>query len=73
MISTIGKGILVFAAIGKDDTLKEAESMAGKILKVKLWEDDKGVKWKRNVQDIDGEVLCGPSDPSHDDAINGAC
>ncbi|KAK3684374.1 D-tyrosyl-tRNA(Tyr) deacylase [Vermiconidia calcicola] len=32
--------------------------MASKILKVKLWEDDSGTKWKKNVQDIDGEVLC---------------
>ncbi|KAK3686263.1 D-tyrosyl-tRNA(Tyr) deacylase [Vermiconidia calcicola] len=33
--------------------------MASKVLKVKLWEDDSGTKWKKNVQDIDGEVLCG--------------
>lgn len=43
----------------KNDTQKEAESMASKVLKVKLWEDEQGVKWKKNVQDIDGEVLCG--------------
>ena len=49
----------MFAAIGKDDTTKEAESMAAKVLKVKLWEDSDGGKWKKNVQDIDGEVLCG--------------
>jgi D-aminoacyl-tRNA deacylase len=59
LISTISKGLLVFAAIGKDDTQKEAESMASKILKVKLWEDDAGAKWKKNVQEIEGEVLCG--------------
>ena len=33
--------------------------MAAKILKVKLWDDDEGGKWKKNVQEIDGEVLCG--------------
>lgn len=33
--------------------------MASKVLKVKLWEDDAGVKWKKNVQEIEGEVLCG--------------
>lgn len=59
LISTISKGLLVFAAIGKDDTVKEAESMASKVLKVKLWEGENGTKWKSNVQDIDGEVLCG--------------
>jgi hypothetical protein len=58
-ISSIGKGLLVLAAIGKDDTVKEAESMAAKILKVKLWDDDQGGRWKKNVQEIEGEVLCG--------------
>ncbi|KAK1080633.1 D-tyrosyl-tRNA(Tyr) deacylase [Friedmanniomyces endolithicus] len=58
LISSIAKGVLIFAAIGKDDTPKEAESMASKVLKVKLWEDDQGSKWKKNVQEINGEVLC---------------
>lgn len=59
LISTIGKGLLVFAAVGKDDTVKEAESMASKVLKMKFWDDAQGGKWKQSVQDIDGEVLCG--------------
>nr|POE56293.1 d-tyrosyl-trna(tyr) deacylase [Quercus suber] len=59
LISTISKGLLVFAAIGKDDTEKEVESMASKVLKIKLWDDDQGGRWKMNVQDISGEVLCG--------------
>jgi len=59
LISSIAKGVLIFAAIGKDDTPKETESMASKVLKVKLWEDDQGGKWKKNVQEINGEVLCG--------------
>lgn len=59
LISSIGKGLLVFAAIGKDDTRKEAESMAAKILKAKFWDDAEGARWKHNVQDIAGEVLCG--------------
>ncbi|KAK0941244.1 D-tyrosyl-tRNA(Tyr) deacylase [Friedmanniomyces endolithicus] len=58
LISSIAKGVLIFAAIGKDDTPKETESMASKVLKVKLWEDDQGGKWKKNVQEINGEVLC---------------
>lgn len=37
--------------------------MAAKVLKVKLWNDSEGVKWKRNVQEIDGEILCGT--PTH--------
>lgn len=42
LISSIGRGILVFAAIGKDDTEKDAESLAAKVLKAKLWPDDSG-------------------------------
>lgn len=64
LISTIGKGLLVFAAVAKDDTTKEVESMASKILKAKLWDTSSGDKWKCNVQDIEGEVLCGQSSTS---------
>lgn len=59
LISTIGKGLLVFAAVDKNDTTKEVESMAGKVLKAKFWDGDDGKKWRDNVQDIGGEVLCG--------------
>lgn len=59
LVSQIGKGLLILAGIGKDDTTKEVESMASKILKVKLWDDDQGGRWKKNVQEIEGEVLCG--------------
>ena len=42
LASSIGKGILVFAAVAKDDTRKEVESMAAKVLKLKMWPDDTG-------------------------------
>lgn len=58
VVSSIGKGILVLAAIGPNDTRKTVESMASKILKMRLWPDDSDAQWKRNVQDIQGEVLC---------------
>lgn len=58
VVSSIGKGILVLAAIGPNDTRKTVESMASKVLKMKLWPDESGGQWKQNVQDIQGEVLC---------------
>ncbi|KAF2020185.1 hypothetical protein BU24DRAFT_134961 [Aaosphaeria arxii CBS 175.79] len=61
LISQIGKGLLVLAAVAKDDTMKDVESMAGQILKAKLWDDetkDPPGKWKKGVADIGGEVLC---------------
>jgi D-tyrosyl-tRNA(Tyr) deacylase len=62
LISSIGRGLLVLAAVDKDDTEKETAAMAGKILKAKLWDDeekDPVAKWKKGVAEIGGEVLCG--------------
>lgn len=42
MVSSIGKGVLVFAAVAAEDTRKEVESMAAKVLKMKLWPDESG-------------------------------
>ena len=42
LISSIGRGILVFAAVDRDDTRKEVEAMAGKVLKLKMWPDEAG-------------------------------
>ncbi|KAI5867121.1 D-tyrosyl-tRNA deacylase [Durotheca rogersii] len=58
VVSSIGKGLLVFAAMAPGDTEKEAESLAAKVLKLKLWDDEAGARWKKSVRDIGGEVLC---------------
>ncbi|EOA88014.1 uncharacterized protein SETTUDRAFT_168807 [Exserohilum turcica Et28A] len=61
LISSIGKGLLVLAAVSKDDTEKDVEAMAAKVLKAKLWDDeskDPPGRWKCAVTDIQGEVLC---------------
>ena len=42
LISSIGRGVLVFAAIGPNDTRKDAETMASKVLKMKMWPDESG-------------------------------
>lgn len=42
LVSSIGKGILVLAAVAPGDTEKEAESLAAKVLKLRLWDDDNG-------------------------------
>ena len=43
-----------------DDTAKDAEALAKKILTLRLFEDESGKQmWKRSVKDIDGEILCG--------------
>ena len=40
LISSIGKGVLVFAAVAPGDTEKEVDSMANKVLKMKMWDDE---------------------------------
>lgn len=42
MISSIGKGILVFAAVAPGDTKKEVDTLANKVLKMRLWDDETG-------------------------------
>ena len=42
LVASIGKGILVLAAVAKDDARKDAESLASKVLKMKMWPDDDG-------------------------------
>ena len=32
----------MLAAVSKDDTEKDVESMAGKVLKLKMWDDENG-------------------------------
>lgn len=51
------------AAVSRDDTLKDSEKCAEKILKMRLWDDEKGGRWKHSVTDIKGEVLCGQCHP----------
>lgn len=42
LVSSIGKGVLVFAAVAPGDTEKEADSLAAKVLKMRLWDDETG-------------------------------
>ncbi len=53
---SIEKGLLVFLGIHQDDTDEMIEKMAGKIAKLRVFEDDEG-KMSRSVQDIGGSVL----------------
>ncbi|KAI6784111.1 D-tyrosyl-tRNA(Tyr) deacylase-like protein [Emericellopsis cladophorae] len=58
VVSSIGKGILVFAAVGPNDTEKEMNAIAAKVTKMRLWDDENGATWKQSVKDIGGEILC---------------
>lgn len=55
-ISEIGKGILVFLGVEKDDEKENAEKLANKIYKLRIFEDEND-KMNLSVADVIGELL----------------
>ncbi|KAI0672825.1 D-tyrosyl-tRNA deacylase [Trametes maxima] len=59
VISSIGRGLMVLVGIGRDDYATDLETLTKQILSLKVFPDEtSGAMWKKNVKDIDGEVLC---------------
>ena len=52
----IGKGLLIFLGIEEADTIEDIEWLAGKILKLRIFNDGQGVM-NHSVQDVGGELL----------------
>ncbi len=52
----IGKGLYILLGVEKNDTQKDADALAEKILKLRIFSDDNG-KMNLSVMDIGGEVL----------------
>lgn len=55
-VGSIGKGFMVLWGAGIHDTKKEAEYLAGKLMRLRVFEDENG-KMNRSIQDVDGELL----------------
>lgn len=55
-VSAVGKGILAFVGVEKDDTAAHAAWMAQKICALRIFEDESG-KMNLSVRDIGGEIL----------------
>lgn len=55
-ISEISKGILVFLGVEKDDEKENAEKLADKIYKLRIFEDEND-KMNLSVADVEGELL----------------
>lgn len=54
--SRIGKGLLVLLGVGTDDTTEDAEYLAGKLVRLRIFDDEAGVM-NLDVSQTDGEVL----------------
>lgn len=57
VVGSIEKGLMVLLGVKQGDTEKDAEYIAGKILKLRIFEDENG-KMNRSVVDVGGKVLC---------------
>jgi D-aminoacyl-tRNA deacylase len=56
ILAAIGRGLLVFLGVGKNDTPEAARWMAEKIVRLRIFADDQD-KMNHSVQDIGGSVL----------------
>lgn len=54
--SEIGAGLLVFVGVGTDDTPEDAEYLAGKLVRLRIFDDEAGVM-NLDVAQIGGQVL----------------
>lgn len=55
-ISEISKGVLVFLGVEKEDVFENAEKLADKICKLRIFEDE-NEKMNLSVTDVEGELL----------------
>lgn len=69
-VSEIGKGLLVFAGLGKNDTDRDMEFIAGKIARLRIFSAD-GKESSVSVKDIGGEVLLVSQFTLYGDASKG--
>ena len=56
VVGKIDKGFMVLVGIGPNDTEKEAEYLAKKLLNLRICEDENG-KMNLNIKDVKGELL----------------
>ena len=56
LVSEIGQGLLILVGIEEQDTEEDAVWLSGKITRLRIFEDDKGIM-NRSVKEIDGDII----------------
>ncbi len=54
--SAIGRGLLILVGIEEIDTREDAEWLAGKVVRQRIFDDEAG-QMNRSIQDVSGEIL----------------
>ena len=57
LVSQIGRGLMVLVGITHSDTHLDMEYLAGKLLKLKLWNDANEKAWSTNIVENGFEIL----------------
>lgn len=58
-VGAIDEGLMVLVGFGENDTTREADYLAGKLAKLRIFGDEKG-RMNRSVMDIGGKLLLVP-------------
>lgn len=59
VVGEIEDGLMVLVGFGQNDSTREADYLAGKLAKLRIFEDDNG-RMNKSVRDIGGKVLLVP-------------
>jgi len=69
-VAEIEKGMLLFVAIGKEDSDKDIEFLSRKVVSLRIFEDKDG-KMNLSVKDINGQILSVPQFTLYADTSRG--
>ncbi len=70
VVASGGPGLLLLVGIGTDDAEDQAERMAEKVFRLRIFEDDDG-KMNRSLADIGGDVVVVPQFTLYGDVRRG--
>jgi D-aminoacyl-tRNA deacylase len=69
-VAAIGSGLLVLLAVRRGDTAEQADRIAGKVERLRVFEDAEG-RMNLSVRDVGGELLCVSQFTLYGDARKG--